>query len=125
VPTTAAEAVLEANEAFYAAFNEKDTASMDLLWARMAPVTCIHPHGNLLSGRETVMASWFAILANPAQAKIVSGGAVVQVAGDVAVVVCREFVSGTPVIATNVFVLESGHWRISHHHGSPVAWQAG
>lgn len=121
----ATEAVLAANAAFYSAFNERDTASMDVIWARRAAVSCIHPHGNLLTSREQVMASWFAMLANPAQGKIVVGGEVVSVRGEVAMVACREFVAGTPVVATNLFVLEDGHWRMAHHHGSPVALARG
>ena len=46
------EAVLAANGAFYAAFNERDTASMNVLWARRAPVSCVHPHGNLITSRN-------------------------------------------------------------------------
>lgn len=118
------EAVLAANGAFYAAFNERDTASMDVLWARRAPVSCVHPHGNLITSRDQVMATWFALLANPAQAKIVAGGEFVAIQGEMAMVACREFVSGTPVVATNLFVREDGHWRMTHHHGSPVALAA-
>ncbi len=116
----ATEAVLGANAAFYAAFNDRDTASMDVVWARRAPVSCIHPRGNLLTTRGQVMASWFALLANPAQARVVAGGEYVSVLGEVAVVACRELVGGSPVVATNVFVLEDGRWRLVHHHGSLV-----
>lgn len=117
------QAVREANEAFYAAFNERDTASMDVLWARRAPVTCVHPYGGVIEGREQVLASWFAILANPVQGKIVAGGARVTVSGDIAAVICREFVAGTAVVATNLFVREDGHWRMTHHHASSAALQ--
>ncbi len=47
------------------------------------------------------------------------------VRGEMAMVACREFVAGTPVVATNLFVLEDGHWRMAHHHGSPVALARG
>lgn len=117
------DAVAEANEAFYAAFNDKDIPSMEVLWARQAPVTCIHPNGNLISGRQQVMATWYAILGNREQARIVAGGAVVHVHGDMATVICRELVSGVGVVATNLFVREGGHWRICHHHASPVAFR--
>lgn len=113
-------AVIEANEAFYAAFNAKDIEAMDALWARDLRVACIHPHANALAGREAVMASWRAILGNPAQAKIMMGAASATVLGESAFVVCRELVSGVPVVATNVFVREGGAWRIVHHHASPM-----
>lgn len=115
------EAVLEANNAFYEAFNAGDVASMETLWARSTRVTCIHPHGNLLAGREDVMRTWYAILGNPNQAKVMSAGASVTLHGDAATVLGKELVSGTPLVVTNLFVRESGHWRMVHHHASPVA----
>src|SRR5438046_279724 len=82
--------VIDANAAFYAAFNAKDPNAMDGVWARDAQVTCIHPGWNVLTGRERVMESWRAILDNPNQPRIVAGGAEVEFFGDCAVVTCRE-----------------------------------
>jgi len=122
MPTdTATEALLAANDSFYRAFNQRDLEAMDMLWSQSADVTCIHPGWNLLSGREDVMESWEAIMSNPAQPRMVSGGATPQIHGEWAVVVCREFVGGMPLIATNVFVREGFDWRLVHHHGSSVA----
>jgi ketosteroid isomerase-like protein len=112
--------VLAANDAFYRAFNERDIPGMEALWASEAPVRCIHPGWNTLDGREDVLASWRAILSNPQQGKIVAGGAVEFVSGDVAIVTCRELVGGHPLAATNVFIREGGAWRLVHHHSSPV-----
>jgi ketosteroid isomerase-like protein len=112
--------VREANEAFYRAFNQKDIAAMDEVWSQ-TDVTCIHPGWNVLQGRDAVMASWRDILANPAQPKIVSGGATVTTLGEVAIVACRELVAGNPLVATNIYRLEGGVWRLIHHHSGPVA----
>ncbi len=112
--------ILAANQAFYAAFNARDADAMDDLWARRAAVACVHPGWNVLSGRDAVVESWRAILANPGQPRIQSGGERVYLLGDVAYVICRELVSGAPLAATNVFVREDGGWRIAHHHSSPV-----
>ena len=112
--------VLRANEAFYAAFAGRDMAAMDALWSRDSTVTCIHPGWNVLGGREAVIESWEAILANPEQPRIVAGGATAQVFGETAVVICRELVSGNPLAATNVFIREEGRWRLAHHHSGPV-----
>lgn len=114
------EEVLAANAAFYAAFAGRDFAAMDRLWARTSAVSCVHPGWNLLSGREAVMASWQAILANPAQARVVGGGANTQLFGSVAIVTCRELVDGSPLVCTNVFVQEEEQWRLFHHHAGPV-----
>lgn len=113
--------VRAANEAFYAAFAGRDIGTMDVLWSRAVPVTCIHPGWNVLSGREAVMGSWEAILANPEQPRVVAGGAQVQVIGETAIVTCRELVAGSPLAATNVFVREDGRWRLVHHQSGPVA----
>jgi ketosteroid isomerase-like protein len=115
------EAVLEANEAFYRAFNAKDPAAMDDAWAAEHDVACIHPGWNALLGREDVLASWHNILTNPNQPRIVIGGAQVVFTSDTAIVLCREFVAGSPLIATNVFVTEAGVWKLIHHQSGGVA----
>lgn len=117
----AAEEVLAANEAFYRAFNQKDMAAMDQVWASSTDVGCIHPGWNVLRGRDAVIESWRGILANPAQPRIVSGGATVTFVGNVAVVLCRELVAGAPLAATNLFVMEVGAWKLVHHHSGPVS----
>src|SRR5687768_13611675 len=113
------EAALAANEAFYRAFNDKDIEAMEWIWAS-GDVSCIHPGWNVLQGREVVLESWRNILSNPEQPRIVSGGASVMGDGKVAVVVCRELVAGSPLAATNVFVLEGEAWKLQHHHSGPV-----
>ena len=113
--------VLAANAAFYAAFNERDLDAMDALWARSLPVACTHPNRNALTGRDEVMTSWRSILENPEQPRIFASAESAYVLGDVAYVICRELVSGSPLAATNLFAREDGDWRLVHHHSSPVA----
>lgn len=120
-PATSAADVLAANAAFYAAFNARDLAAMDALWARSAPVACVHPGRNALTGRDEVLASWRAILAHPETPRIFTGGESARLLGEVAYVICRELVGGSPLAATNVFVREDGRWRLAHHHASAVA----
>lgn len=120
----AAAEVLAANDAFYRAFAAMDYAAMDGLWARTVAVACVHPLGELLRGRDEVMEAWRAILGNPDQPRVVSGGAEATVLGDLAFVVCREYVAGTPINATNIFAREDGLWRIAHHHSSPMVMLA-
>ncbi|MSP21851.1 MAG: DUF4440 domain-containing protein [Dehalococcoidia bacterium] len=116
--------VLAANETLYTAFNARDLTAMERLWARETPVACVHPGWAAVHGREQVMATWRAIIENPEQPRILVGAAEAHVGADVAWVVCRELVSGSPLVATNVFVLEAGEWRIVQHHSSAVAFLA-
>jgi ketosteroid isomerase-like protein len=115
------DAVLAANEDFYRAFNGKDLAAMDALWARDGLITCIHPGWNVLIGRELVMESWARILENPDQPRVFSGAAAVARFADVAIVTCREIVAGSALAATNVFVREEPSWKLVHHQSGPVA----
>ena len=119
-PDTDPSGVLAAHQAFYAAFNARDLDAMRAIWSAGEDVTCIHPAWNLLRGRAAVLASWQAILDNPGQPRIVSVAETTHAGDDVAVVVGREVVGGSPVTVTNVFRREDGAWRLWHHHGGPV-----
>jgi ketosteroid isomerase-like protein len=122
---TETEIVLAANDAFDRAFNQKDAEAMNAIWSRRDDVTCVHPGWNLLAGRDDVVDSWMSILRNPDQARIVVGGAGVNFVGEVALVLCRELVGGMPLMATNIFVLEDGTWKLVHHHSGPVSMANG
>lgn len=111
--------IVSANEAFYAAFRDEDVTAMDALWSQTAPVACVHPGWPALIGRDQVMASWRAIIANGAP-PIRCGAARVLMLGDVAHVICEERVGGGHLIATNVFVREAQGWAMVHHHASQV-----
>jgi len=114
-------AVLDASAAFYRAFAGRDFGAMEALWARGAPVTCIHPGWDVLRGREEVVESWRRILGGDAPA-ISSTASSAQVAGETAWVVCHERIPGSaPLVATNVFVREEGGWRLCHHQSGPLA----
>lgn len=117
--------VAEANERFYAAFAARDIAAMEELWARDIEIACTHPGWLTLHGRLEVLDSWRAIMSNPAQARVVPGDVRVTLLGGTAIVHCREFVAGSAIVATNVFVLQDGEWRLVDHHGSPVAFVPG
>jgi ketosteroid isomerase-like protein len=113
--------VLAANAAFYRAFAARDVDAMDALWARQAPVACVHPGWHALSGRDAVMASWRGILRGPGAPDIACGDATSHVFGESAFVVCDERLPGGVLVATNVFVREEGAWRLVHHHAGPIA----
>jgi ketosteroid isomerase-like protein len=116
-------AVLLANASFYRAFSEGDAAAMLELWARSAPVACIHPGAPVLVGREAVLQSWRQILRAEQAFSLRCDSATVQLLGSVALVLCYEGGEAEPahLAATNVFVLEDGAWRMVHHHAGPLS----
>ena len=113
--------VLAANSAFYDAFTRGDLAAMDQLWARRAPVACIHPGWDALRGRDRVMQSWRAILGGGGGPEVRCAAPVAHVHGETAVVICREILATGRLIATNVFVREGERWMLVHHQAAPIA----
>lgn len=114
-------AVLFANEAFYLAFTTRDLKTMEQIWSRDAPVTCVHPGWRPLLGREEVMESWVTLLGNPASPTVEFREARAFLYGDVACVVGYEVIQEGVLAASNTFVKEGDGWRLVHHHASPVA----
>jgi len=122
------EAVRRANAAFYHAFETLETANMEEVWLKSARVQCTHPGWRRLVGYAAVIDSWRRIFENTFEFSVELTGVEISVTGDVAWVVCTENItsktydgiSRSRVEATNVFERHEGHWRIVHHHGSPV-----
>ncbi len=108
-------AVLFANDSFYLTLQTGDANAMDEIWSSGDGVSCLHPGWPPLLGRATVMQSWRAILANPQQQAIAAHAAVVELHGDTAIVICYETVGQFTLVATNIFVRETGGWKLVHH----------
>ncbi|HXP29610.1 MAG TPA: nuclear transport factor 2 family protein [Stellaceae bacterium] len=117
---TERDAVLAANLEFYRAFTASDYRAMETLWARVAPVLCIHPGWPPLLGREAVMQSWRDLLANPEPTHIMCHDDQAFLYGDFATVICEEELANVHLVATNLFVKESGAWRMVHHQAGPI-----
>ncbi len=120
---TDSDAVLAANLEFYRAFSSRDLVAMDALWARRAPVACIHPGWPPLAERDAVMESWRNILSNPDAPRIACFDERVLLYGDTALVICEEELDGGTLIASNLFVREDGAWRIAHHQAGQLVVQ--
>ena len=112
------QAVLRANGTFYTAFASADFAAMTEVWAHDDGIACIHPGWDVLTGYHDVMESWRTILESGAP-QISCRAARAFLFGDVAFVTCNEMVNGGLLVATNVFVLKDGGWRMVHHHAGP------
>ena len=114
------DAVLAANLEFYRAFAARDLIAMDALWARQAPVACIHPGWPLLAERDAIMESWRGILSNPDSPRIACYDERVFLYGDTALVICEEELEGGTLIASNLFVRENDGWRMAHHQAGQL-----
>jgi ketosteroid isomerase-like protein len=119
------DAVLAANLAFYRAFTARDLAGMDAIWARSAPVACLHPGWAALTDREAVMASWEAILTNPNAPRVACFDVRVFLYGDTALVLCEEELTGGTLAASNLFIREDDAWRIVHHQAGQIVSRQG
>ena len=120
--------VTKVNAAFYEAFESLDIANMDRVWAKQEYVTCIHPGWTLRFGWPAVRDSWVLIFNNTFSMDFELTEVQIQVAGDLAWVVCTENITsrqgdvsqGSRVLATNLYERLEGQWLMIHHHGSPV-----
>jgi ketosteroid isomerase-like protein len=113
-------AIIDANARFYDAFAAGDEAAMAALWGEESSVACIHPGGPALFGRDAVLESWRAILANPNRPRIRCHAPHAFVQGEGAFVICYEEVEGGLLVATNLFRREAGTWRMIHHQAGPT-----
>jgi ketosteroid isomerase-like protein len=127
------EAVRNANEAFYRAFESLDLQRMEDAWCHEGRVSCVHPGWPLASDWAEVRRSWETIFANTERIRFEIGDARIEVRGELAWVVCVEWLSSQSaagsargaVLATNVFRRERGAWRLAHHHASPFVPRTG
>lgn len=118
------DAVLSANLEFYRAFNDRDAKAMEALWSKTAPVVCIHPGWTAVAGREEVVQSWRAILANPEAPHVMVHDDRAFLYGDLAIVQCEEELDAGNLAATNMFIREAGAWKMIHHQASQIVMRS-
>ena len=119
------DAVLAANLEFYRAFATRDLAAMAELWAKAAPVACLHPGWAALKDRDAILESWRGILSSPDAPRIACYDEEVFVYGEVALVLCEEELEGGTLAASNLFVREDEVWRLAHHHAGQIVRRQG
>jgi len=124
--STDLDAVLEANRAFYDAFEQRDLDAMSDVWEHSERIVCTHPGWAALRGWGSVAGSWFALFTGPSPIQFILTDVHADVAGEVAWVTLDENVIGEriggTVSAVNVFARgDDERWRLVVHHGSPVA----
>ncbi|HLK87882.1 MAG TPA: nuclear transport factor 2 family protein [Candidatus Binataceae bacterium] len=122
------QSILEANRAFYRAFESLDIEKMSAVWLRDPRIVCIHPGWRRLVGWGPIMTSWERIFESVFEVKIELGDAQIVTSGDLAVVIVEENLvqrgydgpARSQVLATNVFERAQDRWWLVSHHGSPV-----
>ncbi len=117
----------DAETAFYDAFERADVAAMMAVWAESDDIVCIHPQGPRLAGFEAVRESWAQIFAGGAQLRVRTteerrfDGQTLAVHNVIELVAAPGGESEpTQVMATNVFELTEGGWRMIVHHATPA-----
>lgn len=122
-------ALLEANAAFYRAFEKKDMDAMERVCSKGASCLCAHPGREPIRGWDAIRQSWVRIFRGTQYLEIDLDSVWAEVSGDWGCVVVVETVmqvSGRRRIqarslATNLFEYMGGRWYLIHHHGSPLA----
>jgi len=123
------EQVLEANQAFYQAFESLEIEKMERVWLQAPHIVCIHPGWRRLSGWGPIMDSWERIFESTFEIKFDLSDVEVMLRGDLAVVLVRENLTqrgydGTcrsAVQAINLFERFGNRWYLVLHHGSQLA----
>lgn len=122
-------AVLATVHAFYSAFEALDLGAMSRVWLRTEADTCVHPGWEVLHTWPAIRESWRAIFANTGYMRFQATELHVHIDGDTAWVTGVEnilSISGvhtahSQVAATKVLRRTDDGWRITLHHGSPIA----
>ena len=118
---------LEAEAAFYAAFEQADIEAMMKVWAEDNAIVCIHPMGPRIEGLAAVRTSWAQILAGSGEELHfdISNSIRSESDGLAAHLVVENITFGSGmtersiVLATNVYRDTGSGWRMICHHGSP------
>ena len=113
-----------AEDAFYTAFSGLDIAQMHSVWSDKDEVSCIHPGGTLLLGRDAVLTSWAEIFQAHRPPKV--SYRLLQVNRDRNLVIhtVEERVQTGDngrqalVLATNIYTRTNDGWRMLAHHAS-------
>ena len=114
-----ADDILKVNQAFYDAFAAGDYDRLEKLWVKSEDISVIHPGNTALNGRQAVMTSWRQILDNADGNEIRCANPKAYIIGETAYVICNEVFPEGRLIATNIFKIEDGTWRMVHHQAGP------
>jgi ketosteroid isomerase-like protein len=114
--------------AFYDAFERADLKLMMAVWADEPDIVCIHPQGPRLAGPAAIRESFTEMFSHGPNATLKVSELRQQKSQTLSIhSVYETFMSrdaqavrgnGTPILATNVYLLTPGGWRMVLHHAS-------
>lgn len=117
----------EAEAAFYRAFAQRDLDGMMAVWADDEDIICVHPVGERLQGQAAIRHSWQSIFSNGPRMSFRIEEPRVLRDERLAVHQVKERIRfedeqdfQPPVMATNIYRLGNGGWRMVLHHASPT-----
>ncbi|XP_073006592.1 F-box protein SKIP8-like isoform X1 [Typha latifolia] len=119
-------AIISLNAEFYNIIRERSLPAMSRFWLNTNYVKCIHASGELFTGYNAVMDSWF-LAFNWGQ----GGGQGLafhirdvraRVLSEMAWVTMKAYVDvdSGPFHVTNVYEFHNGRWYMVHHHSSVI-----
>ena len=119
------DAVLDANRAFYDAFEARDLDAMSQLWEHSDRATCTHPGWPTLRGWARVAASFFALFQNDQRLQFILTEVHAHADGSTGWVSLDENVldveANLAVAAMNLFTRgDDRQWRMVAHHASVI-----
>jgi ketosteroid isomerase-like protein len=114
-----------ANQAFYGAFAAADINAMADVWAARAPVSCTHPGGGPIFGRDSVLASWRSIFSGVKRFPIRHRLVRIDISEGIGIAHSIEILDNATLAATNLFVREGRIWRMIHHHAGSAPLDPG
>ncbi len=116
----------EAERAFYDAFVSADLGAMMAVWADRDFIECIHPMCDRTQGRPQVESGWRQIFDDGRRIRLQVSNINRTQDALLAVHILYEHLSIAgedvqlqPIIATNIYQLIEGSWRMVLHHASP------
>ena len=123
------EAVAQANQSFYRAFETLKIEAMENVWAKDAEIQCGHPGWRILRGWGPVMESWKRIFANTPSMQFTLTDVKIEVRGELAWVTQYENLNSSiegqtfsaAILTINMFQKTAEGWRMILHHGSSVS----
>lgn len=116
---------MDAEIAFYAAFEKADIDGMMLTWATDDDVVCIHPGASRVEGLVPIRESWVELFRDPPILKFSLIDVRINNADDLAVHQVREEIEidgqyVSLMLSTNVYMRGQDQcWRMTSRHSSP------